>query len=214
MPGRLPVYVSRNMVIIREGDRLVLINSCRLDAAGLAALDALGRVTDVIRLAGNHGMDDPFYKDRYGAKVWAVRGQRYKAGFGSGEQTYFEPDLEMDATTELPLAGAKLYVIDSKPPEGILIVERHDGVAVTGDCLQHWHAVDPYCNWLGKQALRMMGFVKPHAVGPAWLKHSNPPRDQLRGILSLRFANLLPSHGAAVIGEALSHYRPAIERVS
>ena len=55
---------------------MILVNSVRLDVAGLAALEALGRVTDVIRLAGNHGMDDPFYKDRYGAKVWAVRGQR------------------------------------------------------------------------------------------------------------------------------------------
>jgi hypothetical protein len=52
-------------------------------------LDALGKVTDVIRIAGFHGMDDPFYKERYGAKVWVVRGQRYVAGFDSkAPQTY------------------------------------------------------------------------------------------------------------------------------
>lgn len=215
MPGRLPVRFSRNMTVVREGERLVLINSVRLDDRGLAALDALGKVTDVIRIAGNHGMDDPFYKDHYGAKVWAVRGQRYATGFGTNSpETYFTPDVEMDATTAVPLAGAQLYVIDSRPPEGILLLERHDGIAITGDCLQHWHETDAYFNWLGKIMLPVMGFIKPHNVGPAWLKHTKPPKEQLRNILKLRFANLLPSHGAPVLGDALSHYRPAIERVS
>ena len=215
MPAPLPVRVSRNMTIVRQGARLVLVNSVRLDDAGLAALDALGRVTDVIRLAGNHGMDDPFYKDRYTAKVWVVRGQRYTAGPRTGvPQPYFTPDAEMDATTALPIAGAQLYVIDAHPPEGILLLDQNDGVAIAGDCLQHWHQTDPYCNLIGKGALRMMGFIKPYNVGPAWLKHTKPPAEQLRGILKLRFANLFPSHGDVVLGDACSRYRPAIERVS
>ncbi len=215
MPGPLPVRFSRNMTIVKEGERLVLVNSVRLDDAGLAALDALGRVTDVIRLAANHGMDDPFYKDRYGAKVWALRGQRYTAGFDTNApQTYFQADVEMDATTQLPLAGAQLYVIDSTPPEGILILERNDGVAIAGDCLQHWHQTDEYFSWLGKVMMRAMGFIKPQNVGPGWLKFCKPPAEQLRGILKLRFANVLTSHGDIVLGDAVARYRPAIERVT
>lgn len=214
MPGPLPVRFSRNMTIVREGARLVLVNSVRLDDRGIAALDSLGKVTDVIRLAAHHGMDDPFYKDHYGAKIWAVRGQRYTAGFNtSAPQTYFTPDMEMDATTTLPLAGAHLYVIDSRPPEGILLLDRSDGVAISGDCLQQWHEPDSYFSWLGKQMMRLMGFIRPHNIGPGWLKQSKPPQDQLRGILKLRFANVLPSHGAPVLGDARSCYRPAIERV-
>jgi hypothetical protein len=215
MPGRLPVRFSRNMTIVKEGERLVLINTVRLDEKGLAALDALGRVTDVIRLAGNHGMDDPFYKDRYSAKVWVVRGQRYKAGFTSNSpDTYFTPDIEMDAATALPLAGAKLYVIDSKPPEGILVLPQHNGVAIAGDCLQHWHKSDPYFSLLAKLMMPLMGFIKPYNVGPAWLKACKPPADQMRGILNLQFANVLPSHGDVVLGDAVTHYRPAIERAT
>src|SRR5690242_10374266 len=75
LPGFVPMRFSRNMTVVREGERLIVINSVRLDDAGLAELDKLGKVTDVVRLAGNHGMDDPFYKQRYGAKVWVVRGQ-------------------------------------------------------------------------------------------------------------------------------------------
>ena len=43
-----PIGFSRNMTIVREGERLVLVNCVRLDEAGLAALDALGKVTDDI----------------------------------------------------------------------------------------------------------------------------------------------------------------------
>lgn len=214
MPGPLPVQFSRNMAIVHEGDRLILVNSVRLDEAGLAELDALGKVTDVIRIAGNHGMDDPFYQDRYGAKVWAVRGQRYTAGLGAtSAAAYFTPDAEMDATTALPMSGAKLYLIDSKPPEAILLLERSGGVAIVGDCLQHWHDTDPYFNWLAKPMMRLMGFIKPYNVGPAWFKHCKPPIEQLRGILNLPIANVIPAHGAPVLGQAREHFRPAIERL-
>ena len=87
MPGPIPIRFSRNMTVLRRGERLVLINSVRLDDAGLAALDKLGKVSDVVRLAANHGMDDPFYADRYKARVWAVKGQRYTAGFKTSRST-------------------------------------------------------------------------------------------------------------------------------
>ena len=49
-------------VVLKQNDSLSVVNSLRMDDAGLAALDALGKVEHVIRLAGFHGMDDPFYK--------------------------------------------------------------------------------------------------------------------------------------------------------
>ena len=58
---------SRNMTIVRDGERLILINTVRLDDDGLAELDRLGKVTDVIRLGALHGRDDAFYVDRYQA---------------------------------------------------------------------------------------------------------------------------------------------------
>jgi hypothetical protein len=215
MPGPLPVRFSRNMTVVRRGDRLVLVNTVRLDDDGLAALDKLGKVTDVVRLAANHGLDDPFYAERYGAKVWVVKGQRYTAGFNtSSPKTYFTPDHEMDATTALPIDGAKLFVFDSTPSEGLLVLGDHGGVVISGDCLQHWAAPDEYFSWLGRTMMKMMGFIKPHNIGPGWLKQCKPPKDQLRAILDLSFANVLPAHGAAVVGDAREHYRAAIERVS
>jgi hypothetical protein len=212
LPGPMPVRFSRNMTIIREGDRLVLVNSVRLDDRGLAALDALGKVTDVIRLAANHGMDDPFYKDRYGAKVWVVAGQRYTGGFDTrSPTTYFSPDVEADAKTELPLAGARLHVIQSAPPEAVLLLERHDGVIVSGDCLQNWTKVDPYFSLLGGLMTRMMGFIEPHNIGPGWLKQGKPPAADIRAILAMPFTKVIPAHGTPVLEDARERYRPVIE---
>jgi len=59
---------SRNMVVVRDGERLIIVNSVRLGEEGLAELDKLGRVTDVVRLGSLHGRDDPFYVDRYSAE--------------------------------------------------------------------------------------------------------------------------------------------------
>jgi hypothetical protein len=214
MPGPLPIRFSRNMVILREGDGLVLVNSVRLDDAGLTALDALGKVKHVIRLAGNHGLDDPFYQERYKAKVWALAGQRYTAGFDTNaESVYLEPDVTFDAKTELPIAGARLYLFQSKPPEGMLVLERHGGTVICGDCLQNWAAPDAYFSFLGKTMMRVMGFIKPHNIGPGWLKQCKPPKEELRGMLDLEFTNVIPAHGEPVLGEAREKYRPIIEKL-
>jgi hypothetical protein len=213
MPG--PMRFSRNMTVVQRGDRVVLVNSVRLDDAGLAALDKLGKVTDVIRLAANHGMDDPFYAERYGAQVWAVKGQRYTAGFSTSRpETYFTPQHEMDASTALPIDGAKLIVIDATPPEGMLLLPDHGGTIISGDCLQHWATADEYFSWPARGVMRMMGFIRAYNVGPGWVKQCKPPKDQLRALADLPFANVLPAHGAPVIGNAAALYRPALERVA
>lgn len=215
LPGRLPIRFSRNMVVVRQGERLVLVNSVRLDDAGLAALDRLGKVSDVVRLAGNHGSDDPFYAEHYGAKVWVVKGQRYTEGFdASSPNTYFTPHHEMDVTTAPPIEGAKLFVIDSKPPEGLLVLAGHGGVVISGDCLQNWATTDEFFSWFARPMMRAMGFIKRCNVGPAWLRGCKPPKPQLRAILDLEFANVLPAHGAPVIGDARAQFRAALERAS
>jgi hypothetical protein len=210
-----PMRFSRNMTILREPRGLVLVNSVRLSEAGLKALEALGPVTDVIRLAGFHGMDDPFYKDRYGARVWAVNGQRYTTGFDQTKKSeYFTCDMEMGSESALPIEGARLYRFNSSPPEGLLVVERAGGVVVSGDCLQNWRTTDRYFNLSGKLLMRMMGFIKPHNIGPGWLRQAKPPASEIRAILGLSFEHVLPSHGEPVLGGAKAAYQPAIDRVA
>ena len=212
MPGPLPVRFSRAMTVFREGARLVLVNSVRLDEAGLEALDALGEVSDVLRLAGNHGSDDPFYKERYGARVWAPMGAPYMPGFDPSAPPYFEPDVRFDARTELPIAGASARLIEATPVEAVLVVPRHGGVLVSGDALQNWETTDAYFSWLGALMMKVMGFIKPHNVGPGWLSQCKPSKAGVEALLELDFEHVLPSHGVPVRGGAKQKFRPAIER--
>ena len=210
----MPVQFSRNMTIVRENGDLTLINSLRLDDAGLAALDKLGTVKHVLRIAGFHGMDDPFYKERYGAKVSVVKGTRYTSGFKTGPEvpTYFTPDAELSAGDTLPFSGGELFTFDSaKIPEGIVVLEREGGILVTGDSLQNWHRTGPHFSLMAKAMMRLMGFIKPHNLGPGWLKEAKPSTADVRRVLDLAFDHVLPVHGDTVIGDAKAKYRPTIE---
>lgn len=70
--GPLTMTFSRNMLVIKQGGELILINSVRLNDKGIAQLDELGDVKHVIRLAAFHGFDDPYYKETFGATLWSV----------------------------------------------------------------------------------------------------------------------------------------------
>lgn len=212
MPGGL--RFSRNMTVIRQGNELVLVNSMRLSDDGLAELERLGKVAHVVRLAGFHGRDDLFYKERYGARVSCIRGQAYSRGFGRPKPAdiYFHADAELDATTAPPVEGARLFVFDSNPSEALLLWERDGGTVISGDALQNWASSDEWFSWLATVVMRFMGFIKPHNIGPGWLKQATPPVGDLERLLSLSFDKLLPAHGSPVLSQAAALFRPAIER--
>lgn len=215
MPGPLPVTFSRSMTVIRDGDCLTLVNSMRLNESGLASLEKLGTVKHVIRLAGFHGMDDPFYKHRYNAKIWAIKGQAYAPGFEANPKSsdiYFTPDVEMDTSTSLPVHDAKLHLFHTaSSAEGLLVLERHGGVIISGDCLQNWREADQYFSFLGKIMMRLAGFIKPYNLGPGWLKMAKPRTKEIKDILKIQFQHVLPAHGVEVIGNARDLYRNAID---
>lgn len=213
----LPVSFSRNMTVIRSGDELTIVNSVRLTERGLKALEALGKVKHVVRLAGFHGMDDPFYKDRYGATVWSVDAP-YASGTSTeprAEEIYFEPDLTITAATELPIADAQIVSIDSaKPKEALLLLKREGGILVSGDCMQNWSKPDKYFNFIAKIVMKKGGFIRAGNIGPAWFKYTKPEVSQIKSILDLEFQHVLPAHGVAVIGNAKQLFEPAISELS
>ncbi len=207
-----PIRFSRGMTVIRQGDALVLINTVRLDEAGLATLDALGQVRHILRIGGWHGSDDAFYKDRYDCPVTSVKGQRYFEGTTAEKgNTYFQADAEMDAESELPLEGASLYVVNTTPPEAILRIPAGGGTLITADALLHWPHADGYFNVLGKLGMKLGGMIKPFTMMRPWIDKYKPDPDEVAGILELDFDNVLPGHGEPVIGGAREKFRPALE---
>ncbi len=215
MPMRLPIKIGRAMTVVRGEDGLVLFNSMRLSEQGLRQLEALGEVRHVVRLSGFHGRDDGFYRDRYGAKVYAIEGQKYVREMDpekGAPATYMEPDVWLNEQSTLPLPDARLKVFaSSKPPEALCILEREGGIVIAGDSLQHSPEPSEFHNFLAKLMMKRMGFFKPYNVGPGWLQFAHPTAADVRSVLELDFEHVLPCHGDPVIGDAKEKFRPTLE---
>lgn len=214
MPMKMPMKIGRSMTVVRgaNGD-LSLFNTMRLSEPGLKQLESFGPVRNVIRLAGFHGRDDGFYRDRYGARVYAVTGQRYIRGMNmAGDlEEYMQADQLLSEGDALPIDDATLKIIhSSEPPEAICRLDREGGILITGDSLQHTPRPDEYFNLPARFMMKRFGFFKPYNVGPGWLQFAHPSASEVRTILDMDFAHVLPGHGTAVIGGAKEKYRPAI----
>ena len=56
--------MNRNMIVVRNGTELTIVNAVRLNNKNLEILDELGTVKNIIRLGDFHGLDDQFYIDK------------------------------------------------------------------------------------------------------------------------------------------------------
>jgi len=197
---------SRNMTVVRNGVELVLFNAVRLSEQGLAALDALGRVAHVVQLGGLHGVDDAFYRDRYGATYWAQPG----AG-----QAGVPVDAPLTETGALPLPDAGLFVFrTTKLPECILRLDREGGVLIACDALQNYVTPDPFFDAPTAALMTEMGFFKPANTGVVWMQAAVPEAEDFRRLSGLGFAHVLCAHGAPVIGGAQAAFAATLAALS
>lgn len=217
MPMPIPMKISRSMTVIKNpaSNELTLVNSMRLSNEGLNELNQLGKVAHVIRLAGFHGKDDGFYKEKYNAKIHAIKGQSYSRKFDKEmirpEDGYLQPDEWLTEDSPLPIENAELKVFhSSKPSEALLGLKRDGGILITGDSLQNTPTADKYVNFPARLMMKKMGFFKEYNVGPGWLQFASPHADEVRSILDLEFEHVLPAHGEAVIGGAKEKFRPVL----
>ena len=197
---------SRNMTIVREAGALTLINTVRLDDAGLATLDKLGRVTNVVKLGAFHGIDDAFYRDRYDAKQWALPGAEHFAGH--------DTDVELTVGGPMPIADASLFVFEtSSQPEGLLRLEREGGILISCDSLQNWSVADDYFDEETIERMGAVGFIQPANIGPGWLRSSEPEASDFARLKQLGFRHLLPAHGTPIRDTAHEQFSATFARV-
>ncbi len=197
---------SRNMTVVREGERLIIVNSVRLGEEGLAALDRLGRVTDVVRLGSLHGRDDPFYVDRYAAEYWAMPGMEHETGLKSTRT------LTTDAA--LPIADASLFEFrTTRIPEGILRLDRAGGILIACDALQNWLAPDDYFSDASRELMQQMGFFTPANLGPVWVQRAAPQAEDFSRLKALSFKHALCGHGDPLRDTAQEDYSATFNRL-
>jgi hypothetical protein len=199
--------ITRNMAIVRSGGELTLFHAVRLSPEGQAELEKLGTVKHVVKVAHAHGQDDAYYLDHFGATYWALPD-------GTRDQ---DPEIQQELRDDnLPFDGAKLFAFrDSKEKEAALLVERGDGILITGDSVHNWPDTAG-CSLPAKLVTRLMGFLKrPAQIGPPWRKMMTPEDGTLEPdferLANLDFAHILPAHGSPLMDTAKRDLRATIE---
>jgi len=201
------IRLSRNMVVLRHGGELTLVNAIRLDSDGEAALDALGKVAHVIRI-GVHGMDDGYYVDRYKATYWSIPGRERDDGL--------KTDRVLAADTELPLPDASVFWFEHvKVPEVAILIDRDGGLLITCDSVQHWAPSD-LMSFGARIVTSVMGFKKPAQIGPPWRKMQTPEGGSLKPdferLAALPFNKLIGGHGGLLESDAPARLKESIAR--
>lgn len=196
---------SRNMTVVRDGSSLTLINTIRLDAAGLAELDALGAVRHIVKLGAFHGRDDAFYLKRYDAELWAPEGMTYSRG----EETR----KTMRSGETGPASDSSSFVFDTpKAPEAILHISRQGGVLVTCDSFQSTSGPDEYFNTVSADSKRRLGFFGRPVIGPGWRKAADPMQSDYERLLNLKFRHMLTGHGEPILDDAHEAVRVVVSK--
>jgi hypothetical protein len=197
------LQTSRTMLVVREAGQLTLINTVRLDAAGLAALEALGTVKHVVRLGAFHGRDDPFYRDHYGASLWALPGSHH----GDGR--------EADRALSEPLPhAARVFVFRSaKHPEAALLLPHGGGLLVTCDAIQNWASADRFFSAETAAMFEAEGLIAPVNIPATWLSACAPARDDFERLLALPFEHLITAHGEPLLHDAHARVAARVREV-
>lgn len=202
--GETVILTTRSMTIVRSGTDLTIINSLRLDEGGLAGLDQLGTVQNIVRIGSSHGRDDAFYSDRYDAPVWAP------ANFTFSRPAKVQKTLQ--AGTNGPIADASILLFETtKTSEAVICLHRHGGILLTADSFLNMLEPDEFTDEVSAPLLREAGFFRPAAIGPGWRSREEPAQSDYDRLLELSFRHLLPGHGEPILHSAKETLKQAVE---
>lgn len=201
------VSLRRNMVVLRQGQDLTLVNAVRLSAEGEAELEKLGTVRHLVKLGHFHTLDDPYTRQRFSPTFWAPRPADAST-------------VQLVSGGAGPVPAAEVFVFDqAKIGEAALILRQPGGdLLITCDSVQHWPDTAG-CSWIGGLAARSMGFFRQAAtIGPIWVKKASEGAPaSLRGdfdrLLATDFAHLISGHGGLLRGTAKAELAASAQAV-
>lgn len=200
--------IGRTMTIVEAPDGLVILNAIRLSTEGEAALGALGEVRHLIKLSDSHGIDEPYYVDRFTPETWVVRGSR---------STRIASKHALGPESPIPGASVIEFPGTSGWTECALWIPNAGGTLITCDALQN-HCDAEGASLMARLMTPLLGFEGGVIVAPMWRKQQKVSgegvRRALAGLLERPFANLITGHGPAVVGGASKLARVAIDQAS
>jgi hypothetical protein len=203
------IRISRTMTIVATDTGLVLFNAMRLTDSGLRELETLGTVKHLVKLSDSHGVDEPFYVERYRPTVWALEKCAHKPGVSTS----------CALGPEGPVGGGEVlsYPGTSGWAECGYWIPHGGGTLIACDALQN-HSDTEHTSFMARWLTPLMGFKGGLIVAPMWRKYQKiqgaQVREAFRPTLERSFQNLIPGHGPAIIGGADDRARVVIEAAS
>jgi len=198
------VVISRTMTVVQADDGLTVMNAARLSEEGLAELERLGPIKHLVKLSDSHGIDEPYFVDRYKPEVWTLDGVKHLAG-----TRRLGPDGPLSAGRVIALPGATGW------RECMYWLPNGGGTLVACDALQN-HADTEGASFVARLITPMMGFKGGLIVAPMWRKYQKVVGSQVSAAfapaLELSFSNVITGHGPAIAGGADAATRAAVER--
>lgn len=197
---------SRNMVIVRNNNKLSLINTVQLTDDGLTALDKLGTVENIIRLGAFHGRDDAFYLARYpSAKLWAIKGMEH-----ANDKL---ADHELTPDGELPFKDCAFILFETALfPEGVLLLKKHDGILITCDSIKNWLEPDAFFSKETAALYQKKGFFGCASISKVWQQAMDVQATDMQKLTTLKFKHLISAHGQPLLNHADEHVTKSIKQ--
>ncbi len=198
----LELQHSRNMVVVKNANELTLINTVRLNEAGLVALNKLGKVTNVVRIGAFHGRDDAFYLDRFSAKLWALPGVKH--------EHHKITDFELGAN-QMPFPNSTLFVFETSiHPEAIIHLDQEGGILITCDSVKNWVNQDPFFSESTAKLYQTLGFFGKASISKIWQDATQVKENDFARLKKLSFNHLISAHGEPLLDEAYDRLMQSI----
>ncbi len=193
---------SRNMVILKQDEKLCLVNPIRLHKEEEEKLLKMGKIHSVLKLGRLHSVDLPYYLDNFSPQLWASN----KDSFIQNHNYKVDIDLEKNST--LPFLNLQIYSFKtSKENEAIAFLPHAGGIMLSCDAFVNMKKIDPMANWLVKILSNLL--PEPTYIGPNWYKVMKPMKEEFHEILKYDFNIMIPAHGPILINNAnekIKHY--------
>ncbi|MBX9697560.1 MAG: hypothetical protein K2X53_05710 [Alphaproteobacteria bacterium] len=196
------------MVIVRHGTDLTLNKSVRLNEEGLAKLQTLGTVKNIMRIGAFHGRDDAFYRHHFpSSKLWALKTMVY--------ENDLKADHYLTPNDKMPIPHCSLFLFEtSLHPEGILHLDQEGGILISCDSIQNISATDEFYSEETAHFFEAQELVKPANISSTWLGATHTKAADFERLLkSFTFQHLLTAHGEPLLNHAFLKVKETINRV-
>ena len=192
------MMIGRTMTIYKDGDDLIILNSIRVNEAVEKDILELGQVKHLVRMCDAHGLDDPYYFDKFKPTYWGL--DTFKAINGPNGPLRHTKVLQEGDT---PIPNMKVVTIQSGK-ECTFWIPDHGGTVIACDLVQNVTEIPIHASWFGGKITKWGGFMGECTCAPPLWKilHGKDHKQAVQNILSWDFENLFTAHGSARVGGA------------